>query len=95
VSASGQTCNICGRNTPYTDWDRCERCNGARFFYVSAIDGSRRALVAGPYDTHAEALAKIDEARHAAEKLDPRAIFAAWGTAGSRVDVGRTFLGKL
>ena len=54
-----------------------------RNYYVSAIDGDRRYLVAGPYDTHAEALDRVGAVRTHAEQRDPRAHFMAWGTAGS------------
>lgn len=59
-----------------------------KFFYVSAIDGAgkkgaRHFLIAGPYPDHAAALAKVDHVRTEADKLDPRAWFMAWGTAGA------------
>jgi hypothetical protein len=54
-------------------------------FYVSVIDGSRRALVAGPYDTHAEAIADVEPVKAAAETATAgRSVFYAWGTAGYR-----------
>ena len=52
-------------------------------FYVSAIDGSRRYLISGPYADHATALARVDAVRKLAEERDGRACFMAWGTAGS------------
>lgn len=55
----------------------------AKFFYVSAIDGSKRYLIAGPYDDHAAALEKVDPVRNHACDRDGRAHFMAWGTAGS------------
>lgn len=58
-----------------------------RFFYVSAIDGRRRHLVAGPYDTHAEALELVEPVLKHADQLDPRAWFMAWGTAGSDLEL--------
>ncbi len=51
-------------------------------YYVSVIDGPRKALVEGPFATHAEALARVDAARD--ECTDPRAWFMAWGTARVR-----------
>lgn len=54
-----------------------------RYFYVSAIDGDRKHLVAGPYPTHDEALGRVDAVREAAYQRDGRAWFMAWGTAGS------------
>jgi len=49
-------------------------------YYVSAIDGPRTYLMAGPYDQHADALANVDRALSAANDIDPRAWFMAWGT---------------
>lgn len=48
-------------------------------FYVSAKDGSKVALVAGPYNTLAEAEAAADEVFAECDRLDPRAWFKAWG----------------
>lgn len=50
-------------------------------YFVSCIDGPRRALIAGPYPTHAQALQDVEDARKAAEEADPRAAFYAFGTA--------------
>jgi len=58
-----------------------------KFFYVSAIDGTKRYLIAGPYPDHAAALAKVDSVRKTAEEIDPRAVFMAWGTAGSDEEI--------
>ena len=49
-------------------------------YYVSVIDGPRFGLLRGPFDAHDEALARVDETRKAAESLDPRAWFYAFGT---------------
>lgn len=57
-----------------------------KFYYASAIEDSRRArkaLLAGPYLTHAEALQVVDRVRRRAEDIDPRAAFWYFGTAGS------------
>lgn len=64
-----------------------------RHFYVSAIDGSKRHLIAGPWGTHDDALARVDPVRRHASGLDGRAWFMAWGTAGSQ-DEHRTPLGR-
>lgn len=50
-------------------------------YYVSAIDGPRSALLAGPWPTHAEALAMVDRVRALANELDPRSHWYAFGTA--------------
>lgn len=52
-------------------------------YYVSAIDGTKRYLIAGPYAAHAEALARVDAVKNYACDNDGRAHFMAWGTAGS------------
>jgi hypothetical protein len=62
-------------------------------YYVSAIDGSKWALVSGPYETHQEALDLVDKARRIAVSLDPRAHFAGFGTA--RIKDGSTPPGVL
>lgn len=49
-------------------------------YYVSVIDGPRHALVSGPYEKHADALAKVEPARSICEELSPRAVFYAFGT---------------
>lgn len=49
-------------------------------YYVSAIDGPRSALVSGPYPTHQQALDLVPAKRAEAEKLDPKAVFYAFGT---------------
>lgn len=52
-----------------------------RKFYVSAIDGPRHSFLAGPFDTHEEALGLVDTARQKANEIDPKAWFYAYGTA--------------
>ena len=49
-------------------------------FYVSCIDGPRTAILAGPYQTHPEALEAVPQVRRVAEKVDPRACWYAFGT---------------
>lgn len=51
-------------------------------YYVSVIDGPRKAILAGPFKTHKEALAAVEPTKEAWWDLDPRAAFAAWGTCG-------------
>lgn len=56
-------------------------------YYVSVIDGPRRALLLGPFtNDHAAALTMVDKVRTKAEELDPRAVWYAFGT--SRMDAG-------
>lgn len=49
-------------------------------YYASVIDGNRKGLLGGPYDTHQEALDKVDVACSKACELDLRAHFYAYGT---------------
>lgn len=50
-------------------------------YYVTAVDAGRVYTMAGPYATHAAALADVDRAREVAYAHDGRAWFMAWGTA--------------
>lgn len=58
-----------------------------RFYYVSAVDGARSYLVAGPYPTLAEAEDRVSQVRAMAEDANGRAHFMAWGTASSEAPV--------
>lgn len=70
-------------------WQATEACpcgevhESRQFYYVSAVDGSRKALAAGPYDTHAETLAAVNLVRDQACRIDGTAWFYGWGTCGS------------
>ena len=55
----------------------------AKHFYVSAIDGSKKHLVAGPYGSHDEAKGMVEHVRRHATERDSWSHFMAWGTAGS------------
>ncbi len=50
-------------------------------YFVSMVDGNRRALLLGPLPTHREALDKVEAVRAKAEELNPWAAFYAFGTA--------------
>lgn len=54
-----------------------------KHFYVSAIDGPKKYLLAGPYETHEAAKAQVDAVLRVADKQNPKAWFMAWGTCGS------------
>lgn len=59
------------------------------FYYVTARDGGRTALLVGPFeDDHAQALALVDAGRRAAEEVDSRAVFWWFGTCRSDTDLG-------
>lgn len=58
-------------------------------YYVSVIDGPRigdqievkqMGLLAGPFETHGEALGKVDAVRQIAERVNAWAHFYAFGT---------------
>lgn len=49
-------------------------------YYVSVIDADRYRLLLGPFDRHADALAKVEPVRVQSEKLDARAVFYGFGT---------------
>lgn len=58
------------------------------FYYVSALDGDRSARVRGPFTTHPEALAAVDEARRKLIDLKPEAHWYAFGTCRTERDMG-------
>jgi len=49
-------------------------------YYVSAMEGNKTWLMAGPYATHRQALQDVQKARDIATEHDPRAWWKAWGT---------------
>ncbi len=53
----------------------------ARRFYVSVRDGAAFRFLAGPFDTHGEALGQVEAARKLAIAYDRKAWFYAFGTA--------------
>jgi len=59
----------------------------AKYFYVSAVDGRRKYLLAGPYDTHAEAARNVATVKAIAldQDVTGRAAFMGFGTAGSDI----------
>ena len=50
-------------------------------YWVTAKDAGHYFVMAGPYETHKEALGAVDMARDTASDIDGRAWFMAWGTA--------------
>tara|TARA_X000001382_G_scaffold5654_1_gene4691 strand:- start:146 stop:349 length:204 start_codon:yes stop_codon:yes gene_type:complete len=65
-----------------------------KYFYVSVVDGQRKGLAAGPYDTHQEALDKVGIVRDLIQYNNPDAWFWAYGTASTE-DVRKTKLGVM
>lgn len=51
-----------------------------RDYYVSLRRGSRTALLAGPFDTHTEALALVERATAEANRIDEWSWFDPFGT---------------
>lgn len=49
-------------------------------YFVSAIDGGKVHIMAGPYADHPAALADVDKARDITHDRDGRAWFMSWGT---------------
>jgi hypothetical protein len=68
-------------------------------FYVTMVrepgPNQRVAWLAGPFDTHDDALAQVTAARKKAEEVDPRAVFDAFGTSGLTMPEGKHPPGKL
>jgi hypothetical protein len=59
----------------------CESHPEGANFYVSIVDGPRFNVLAGPYETHAEALRHVPAVSGWAERVNPRvAAFASFGT---------------
>jgi hypothetical protein len=76
-----------GNLTPSPTIDRCTptRCCGecdtpGRRFYVSVTDGPRFTRLSGPYLTHQSALDAVGFVKIAAESIDARAVWYAFGT---------------
>jgi len=57
-----------------------ETCPEGSKYYVTAIDAGKTYFMAGPYNTHIEALNNVDKSLQVADKHDGRAWFMAWGT---------------
>jgi len=55
-------------------------------YYVSVKDGQRVGLLAGPFKTHAEALAMADRAKAKANEVNPWSAFMAFGTLRMKDD---------
>lgn len=60
----------------------------ARVFYVSIIDGTRKALVCGPFAAHQDALEAVAPVREYVMNHYMDAAFYAFGTAGYVVSDG-------
>jgi hypothetical protein len=72
-----------------------DSCPDTGSYYVSATDAGTVWLMAGPYQTHCDALAQVDHALKLADKHDNsgRAWFMGWGTV--RMKDGTNRAGRL
>ena len=68
----------------HDDSCRCRFNPPGTNYYVSTIDGSRFALLAGPFPTHVEACDWVGRAREEAYRVDPRSWFYAFGTTAMK-----------
>ena len=64
-------------------------------FYVSVVDGTRRGLLVGPFDTREQALAEVETVRAYVTRWDDRAHFYGFGTARWSGPAGRMPAGRL
>lgn len=58
----------------------------ARAYFVTVKDYDRTGWLAGPYLTHAQALAEIDRFNARCQELDLKAFWYAYGTASTAAD---------
>lgn len=65
-----------------------------RRYYITAVDAGRTAFLAGPYPTHAAALAQVDAVRRRTEESYPFAVFWSFGTASLEGPPAKTWLGE-
>lgn len=63
-----------------------EICPNTGGYYVTCMDGPSWWYMAGPYQTHTEALAAVDKACRIAADIDGKAWFMAWGTVRAKDD---------
>ena len=61
-----------------------------RVFYVSMMDGTRKAYLVGPYAEHQDALEALEPAREYVNNHFADAAFYSFGTCGMDVSDGRT-----
>lgn len=64
--------------------------HGPGDYFVSAVDNGQFWLLAGPYETHAEALERVDRVRIIACEHEPKAFFYASGRAGLIPEAGES-----
>jgi hypothetical protein len=78
-----QTAHICDSSS----------CPEPGKYFVTALDVGKVFYMAGPYTTHAAALAQVNTALDIAHKHDGRAWFMSWGTV--RVQDDSSMVGVL
>lgn len=55
-------------------------------YYVSVINGKRKGLLKGPYSSHEQALANVEDGRARALEIDAYAHFYWFGTCSIEAD---------
>ncbi len=66
------------------DVDHTKDAPGSRYYVSVRDDSGRYGFAAGPYATHGEAIASVEDTREVAYRRDGFTHFYEWGTA--RVD---------
>lgn len=76
------------RHNEYRNADEKNPDGRSGNYYVTVIDGGRFALALGPFDTHREALARVDDVRDHCYASDDKTRSWFWGYGTSRIDRG-------
>ncbi len=63
-------------------------------YYVSIIDGPQFNVVAGPFQTHQEALDVVESVRKIGNKVDLKSHFYGWGTVKMKNGHAKGILNK-
>lgn len=84
------------RIPPTATYNPTERDDRPGFYYVSMVDGSQFALLAGPYTSHGVALDMVRAAEGIARLANPmQCAFAGFGTCRLENSAGLGTLHKL
>jgi len=68
-----------------------EGVNSKCFYYVTCMDAGRVGVVAGPWNTYAEAKSHVNKVQGIACEHNEWAWFYAWGVSGSDVELSTVF----
>lgn len=71
------------KSKPHGDFTLAGQTNPTKKFYVTIMrDGQPKpAFLAGPFDTHKEAIQNVGRVREKAHELDPRSVLDSFGTS--------------